>query len=125
VPAPRELPQLLVSAGAYVISSPEYAHGIPGVLENGLDWLVSCAELTGKPVALRNASPAGGEFALRGLIEVLTTMSWPVLREACLLEPFLRKKLGPEVPFDGPALEAVGRALAASSSRDQLVHARE
>jgi NAD(P)H-dependent FMN reductase len=128
-PAPvRELRQSLASADAYIISSPEYAHGIPGVIKNGLDWLVSCAELTGKPVALWNAAPAGGEFAQRALLEVLTTMSWPVVREACLLEPFLRRKLEPEGPFDGPELDAVERALAAlaaSRLRDQLVHARE
>jgi len=35
-----------------LISSPEYAHGVPGVLKNMLDWLVSTGELVGKPVAL-------------------------------------------------------------------------
>src|SRR5262245_51288966 len=40
-----------------IISSPEYAHGIPGVLKNALDWLVGGEEFIGKPVALFNASP--------------------------------------------------------------------
>jgi len=43
--------QLNSSAGV-IISSPEYAHGIPGVLKNALDWLVSSGELYEKPVAL-------------------------------------------------------------------------
>src|SRR2546430_802254 len=40
------------AADALVISSPEYAHGVPGVLKNALDWLVSSLEFPGKPVAL-------------------------------------------------------------------------
>jgi hypothetical protein len=68
------------------------------------DWLVSCPELTGKPVALFNASAAGGNFAQAALLEVLATMSWPVSLEASLLEPFVRKKLSPDGPFDDPQL---------------------
>jgi chromate reductase len=30
---------------ALIISTPEYAHGIPGVLKNALDWLVSSPEM--------------------------------------------------------------------------------
>ena len=29
-----------------LISSPEYAHGVPGVLKNALDWIVGSGELT-------------------------------------------------------------------------------
>lgn len=58
-PAPvAEMRALLVSSDAVVISSPEYAHGVPGTLKNMLDWLVSTGEMAGKPVALLNASPA-------------------------------------------------------------------
>src|ERR1700692_2434287 len=32
---------LLASAGGLVISSPEYANGVPGSLKNALDWIVS------------------------------------------------------------------------------------
>jgi len=48
--------QLTKSAGV-IISSPEYAHGVPGVLKNALDWLVASGELYEKPVALFSASP--------------------------------------------------------------------
>src|SRR5262249_59213473 len=47
----------LASSDAILISSPEYAHGVPGVLKNALDWVVGSGELIDKPVALINASP--------------------------------------------------------------------
>jgi len=31
----------IAEATGLIISTPEYAHGIPGVLKNALDWLVS------------------------------------------------------------------------------------
>jgi len=36
--------QLRESSGV-IISTPEYAHGLPGVLKNALDWLVASGEL--------------------------------------------------------------------------------
>src|SRR6187455_908910 len=47
----------LQESDAVLISSPEYAHGVPGVLKNALDWLVGGEEFVYKPVALFNASP--------------------------------------------------------------------
>jgi NAD(P)H-dependent FMN reductase len=35
---------------AILISSPEYAHGVPGVVKT-LDWVVGIGELIGKPIA--------------------------------------------------------------------------
>jgi len=55
-PAVAALRTSIDSADAVIISAPEYAHGLPGTLKNALDWLVSGIELTGKPVALFNAS---------------------------------------------------------------------
>ncbi len=39
-----------------IISTPEYAHGIPGVLKNALDWLVGSGETVDLPLALISAS---------------------------------------------------------------------
>ncbi len=35
-----EFQQLLKTSSAVIISSPEYAHGVPGSLKNALDWVV-------------------------------------------------------------------------------------
>jgi chromate reductase len=80
-PPPRvaELRSLLAAADGILISSPEYAHGVPGSLKNALDWLVSDGALVDKPIALINASPIGGQFAQASLVETLTTMNWRVV----------------------------------------------
>jgi NAD(P)H-dependent FMN reductase len=77
-PAVAELRAMLAAADGILISSPEYAHGVPGSLKNMLDWLVSDGALVDKPVVLINASPVGGEFARDSLVETLRTMNWRV-----------------------------------------------
>jgi chromate reductase, NAD(P)H dehydrogenase (quinone) len=72
--------QIKVSDGI-LISSPEYAHGVPGSLKNALDWLVSSIEFPGKPVALINTSPRS-TIALASLKEILTTMSAQIVEPA-------------------------------------------
>src|SRR5262245_8570399 len=57
-PAVVDLREQLRAADGVVISSPEYAHGVPGAMKNALDWLVGSGELVDKPVALWNASPS-------------------------------------------------------------------
>lgn len=69
--------QLRKSAGV-IISSPEYAHGVPGVLKNALDWLVASGELYEKPVALFSASPRAN-YAQASLLETLTVMTAKVV----------------------------------------------
>jgi NAD(P)H-dependent FMN reductase len=76
VPPPPvgELRALLAAADGVIISSPEYAHGAPGVLKNALDWIVSSGELERKPVVLLCASPSGGRFAQASLTPTLEVM---------------------------------------------------
>ncbi len=64
--------QLRIADGV-LIASPEYAHGITGVLKNALDWVVGSGEFVQKPVALLNAS-LRAMHAPESLKEVLKTM---------------------------------------------------
>lgn len=79
-------------ARAVVISSPEYAHGVPGVLKNALDWLVSGPEVPGRPFALWNASPRS-VHAQASLAETLRTMSALLVEDACIAVPLAGRDL--------------------------------
>jgi chromate reductase len=71
----------LREAAAVIFSTPEYAHGLPGVLKNALDWVVGSGELSGKPVVLVNAS-SRGTYAQASLKEILKTMDATLLHGA-------------------------------------------
>jgi NAD(P)H-dependent FMN reductase len=75
--------QQLAAADGVLISCPEYAHGVPGVMKNALDWLVRSGELVDKPVALISASPHA-TWALASLTETLTVMSARLVPEASI-----------------------------------------
>ena len=64
----------LTEADGTLISTPEYAHGVPGALKNALDWVVTSGELVDKPVALLNASLVA-KHAQASLAETITVMS--------------------------------------------------
>ena len=57
-PAVIQLRTLLREADAVMVCTPEYAHGMPGVLKNMLDWVVSSGEFVDKPVSVISASPS-------------------------------------------------------------------
>jgi chromate reductase, NAD(P)H dehydrogenase (quinone) len=80
-PAVTELKRQLQWADGLIISTPEYAHGVPGTLKNALDWLVSSFEFPGTPIALFNPSPRS-IHAQAALIEIVTTMSAQVIPAA-------------------------------------------
>jgi chromate reductase len=110
-----KLRSLLINADAVLISSPEYAHGVPGVLKNMLDWLVSTGELVGKPVVLLNASPAGGTYAQASLHETLRTMNWRVVLQASRMEPFVPRRIVGEV-IDDASLQVLASSIATLTS---------
>jgi chromate reductase len=113
-PAVRAWAQALQSSAGLIISSPEYAHGMPGALKNALDWVVGSGELVGKPVLLFNAASAGGEKAQAALVQTLTVMSARVLVEASLLGPLLHQPLDAEGRILKPELaEALRNSLRA------------
>ena len=87
-----EFRSALEACDAVLISSPEYAHGVPGVLKNALDWVVGSVELFDKPVALLNASPHS-KYAQASLTETLTVMSARPIPEASITVPLAGRKL--------------------------------
>jgi chromate reductase, NAD(P)H dehydrogenase (quinone) len=80
VPPPdvADLRARVAEADGILISSPEYAHGVPGSLKNALDWLVSSPEMVFKPIGLLNASPRS-IHATASLAETLRTMSTDIV----------------------------------------------
>jgi NAD(P)H-dependent FMN reductase len=116
-PAPAEVARMRTfvrEAEALVVSSPEYAHGMPGSLKNALDWLVSGVEIVGKPTLVWSASPSGAAHAHPQLVEVLRTMGADVLPDAALQVTTARRAFD----ADGRLVdEALNRALAGSLGR--------
>lgn len=99
-PAPvAELRSQVGRCDGLVICSPEYAHGVSGVLKNALDWLVRSLEFPGTPVALINVSPRARASDAQ-LRETLVTMSANLVTEACV-----------DLPLNGLSLD--DRAIAA------------
>ena len=76
----------LEACDAILICSPEYAHGVSGVLKNALDWIVGSGELMDKPIALINAS-GRATLAHAALRETLTTMSARIVEDASVTIP--------------------------------------
>ena len=83
--------KLLAEADGLLISTPEYAFGVPWVLKNALDWTVSSGELVNKPVAVITASTSGDK-AHASLLLTLSALSARVLGECTLLISFVRSK---------------------------------
>lgn len=78
-----------------VIATPEYAHGIPGILKNALEWLV-CEETMQKPVALLIGASSGGEFVKEYLSETLRTMDMFPSSERTMVVRGARQQISPE-----------------------------
>lgn len=79
IPAVSNLKQAIAQSDGVLIVTPEYNHGVPGVLKNALDWVSrpvyeSCFK--GKPVSIMTSSLAftGGVRAQYQLRETLISM---------------------------------------------------
>lgn len=87
-PAVVLLNALLIQADGVLIASPEYAHGVTGVMKNALDWMVGREAFVNKPVALLNASPRA-VHAQAALKEIITVMSARIVEAASISLPIL------------------------------------
>lgn len=93
---------------ALVICSPEYAHGVPGMLKNALDWLVGGVEIHGKPIAVINTSlPA--TFAHASLVETLTVIGGRVIPEASVAVPLRGRRVDEAAIAADPELSSILR----------------
>jgi len=111
------------AADGLLISSPEYARGVAGVLKNALDWLVASFEFPNKPVALINTSPRA-THAQAALMLTLETMSAQLVRDAFVTLPLLGAahdeiSIVTRDELAGPLRDAVARFAGAISTSSQ------
>ena len=64
----------LAASDAVLIASPEYGFSLPGVLKNGIDWVIGSGELEQKVVGI-TAAVSGPERGRRGLQALRDTLS--------------------------------------------------
>jgi chromate reductase len=77
--------QAVAAADAVLMATPEYNHGVPGVMKNAVDWASRPARksvLDGKPVGIIGASPgqtgtARGQSQLRQAFEFTNSYCMP------------------------------------------------
>lgn len=120
-PAVEDFRARLRQADGVLISSPEYAHGVPGVLKNALDWVVGSGEFIGKPVALLNARP-NSTYAQASLTETLTVMMAVLSAETSVTIPLPSNRIDEAAIVSDPTLAEPLRAALAAFARDVAAH---
>lgn len=110
----------ILEADGILIASPEYAHGVTGVIKNALDWMVGSEAFVNKPVALLNASPRATQ-AQTSLHEIITVMSARIIEEASITLPILGSGLDEPGIINHPAISSALRN-ALHAFRAGIVH---
>ncbi len=90
-----------------LLCTPEYGNGVPGVLKNALDWLVSTTEFMNKPTAVISASPTpmGGDKAHASLLLTLKMINAEIVERGTLIIPHITLKLNKEGIIADPKLK--------------------
>ena len=113
-PAPQTISvfrKKVKQAGGVLICTPEYAMGVPGTLKNAIDWTVSSAEFSKKPVALITASSMG-EKAHTSLLETLKIIECNITNDTQLLISFAQTKINSDAMItDNVTLEQVKKLI--------------
>jgi len=87
-----------------VISCPEYAHGISGVLKNLLDWLVVSDAVVLKPIIITTVSTSGlgGVRSFSSLVQILSAMNSNVVIDGSLCVPYASAKFNDALILEDP-----------------------
>lgn len=126
-----ELKQAIEEADGLLIATPEYQHGIPGVLKNTLDWASRPpgeSPLNGKPVAMMGASP-GMAGTARAHLQLRQTLHYNRVRMVPgpeVLVAKAREKFDDDGRLvDDTARELIGELLAGLESTVRELRALE
>lgn len=93
----------VLAADGLILCSPEYAHGVAGVMKNGLDWLVSVIGVYEKRPAIINTA-ARAHHAAAHMRDNLNVMTAGVVEEASITLPHLPADMTSEAIVSEPAL---------------------
>jgi len=104
------------AADGVLFACPEYAHGVPGVLKNALDWAVASPAFVGKPVALINTAPRASH-AQASLAETLSTMSAILVSAKPLIVSVAGRKLDAAGILADPEISGALRAAITTLAR--------
>jgi NAD(P)H-dependent FMN reductase len=88
--AVADLRDAIRTADGLLVSTPEYAGGLPGAFKNLLDWTVGDDQpgsMNEKPVAWANVSGRGAPNAHESLRKVLGYVNAAIVEPACLTVP--------------------------------------
>lgn len=122
-PAVAHWQSALAQADLVLLASPEYAHGVTGVMKNALDWIVGSGELVDKPLAFPNIS-VRAKLAQSQLAETLQIMGCRLIETcspcATLAAPYVLSEADERTLVDhpdiGPRLKALWRNIELSLS---------
>jgi NAD(P)H-dependent FMN reductase len=90
--AVAEFRALVSRADALLLSTPEYAHALPGAFKNALDWLVGSPDFAGKLVAVITPTTRS-VHAQAQLRVVLRTMSATLFKQGTpVVVPFVSRE---------------------------------
>jgi chromate reductase len=99
--AVTSLKSAIREADALLVATPEYQHGVPGVLKNALEWAArppGQAPLTGKPAAIMGATPGftGTARSQEQLRRTLVSNACPMVMEPEVLVGHVAERLDEE-----------------------------